>query len=211
MMRRPGALIAGVVLLLAVPARAADTGAAGAPDAGLPVIIAPDGGDVVWFFQESPETLGSGGELRIYIDHATHAEARGSFAKFTLGVGGALPIHRHHKTEEIAYIIAGAGVAVGVAENGDEVEMPISAGYIWYNPPSAWHAVRNTGDEPLAMVFATIPNEEQGLLSFFRKIGNTPGAEAKVIAADDFARMAAEHDMIMRPPVEEKSASAANQ
>ena len=168
----------------------------------LPVIMAPGEGDVVWFFQESPEALGSGGELRIYIDHVTHAEARSSFAKFKLGVGGALPVHRHDKSEEMAYIISGEGVAIGLDENGDELEMPISEGYIWYNPPSAWHAVRNTGNTSLAMVFATIPNEEQGLLSFFRKIGNSPGTGAKAIAADEFARLAEEHDMIMRPPPE---------
>ncbi len=189
-----------LALLLPTFALASEPAPAEDPTPAQPVIMAPDAGDVVWFFQESPEKLGSGGELRIYIDHATHAEARGSFAKFTLGVGGALPVHRHDKTEEIAYIVSGEGVAVGLDGDGAEIEMPVAEGHVWYNPPSAWHAVRNTGEKPLVMVFATIPNEEQGLMAFFRKIGNAPGAEARVIPAEEFARLANEHDMIMRPP-----------
>lgn len=171
----------------------------------LPVTIAPEEGEVFWFFQESPEKLGSGGELRIYIDHVTDKEARGSFAKFTLGVGGVLPVHRHDKTEELAYILSGEGAAIGLGDDGEEIDMPISEGYVWYNPPGAWHAVRNTGPEPLSMIFATIPNEAKGLLAFFRKIGSQPGAATKTIPQDEFARLAAEHDMIMRPPEPEQA------
>jgi mannose-6-phosphate isomerase-like protein (cupin superfamily) len=171
----------------------------------LPVTIAPEGGEVFWFFQESPEKLGSGVELRIYIDHVTNREARGSFAKFALGVGGVLPVHRHDKTEELAYVLSGEGVAVGLGENEEEIEMPISEGYVWYNAPGVWHAVRNTGPEPLSMIFATIPNEEKGLLAFFRKIGSQPGSAIKAIPQDEFARLAEEHDMIMRPPQPERT------
>lgn len=170
------------------------------PSNALPVTIAPEEGHVVWFFQESPEKLGSGGELRIYIDHVTNREARGSFAKFTLGAGGVLPVHRHDRTEELAYILSGEGVAVGLGDDGEEIELPVSEGYVWYNPPGAWHAVRNTGPEPLSLIFATIPNEEKGLLAFFRKIGSQPGSAIKTIPQDELARLAEAHDMIMRPP-----------
>lgn len=207
-MSMPSRIGYGLVLAAVLPAfayahEATDESPGGAKamasPSGQPVVMSPESGDVLWFFQESPEKLGSGGELRIYLDHATHAEARGSFAKFTLGVGGALPVHRHDKTEEIAYIISGEGVAVGLDDAGNEVEMPVSEGYVWYNPPSVWHAVRNTGSVPLTMVFATIPNEEKGLLAFFRNIGVEPGQAAKPIPADEFARLAQEHDMILRP------------
>ena len=99
--------------------------------------------------------------------------------------------------------MSGEGAAVGLDETGNEVEMPVSEGYVWYNPPSVWHAVRNTGSVPLTMVFATIPNEEKGLLSFFRQIGVEPGQAAKSIPADEFARLAQEHDMILRPQTPE--------
>ena len=162
------------------------------------VIMRPHEGDHLWSFHESKDELGSGGELQIFIDAKTHPEATASFAKYALGVGGALPVHRHDKTEEFAYILSGEGAAVVVDDDGEEVEVPISAGYFWYNPPGAWHAVRNTGSTPLSLVFTTIPNEKKGLLAFFRRISVEPGREPIVLAPEDLERIASEHDMILR-------------
>ena len=50
------------------------------------------------------------------------------------------------------------------------------------------------------LVFAAVPNEKKGLLSFFRRIGVKPGEEATPLSPEDFARIAAEHDLILRPP-----------
>lgn len=162
-------------------------------------MIPPGGGDRVWVFAESPHELGAGGEFHIYLDPETHPEARASFARFALGEGGALPVHRHDTTEEISYFLSGEGVVYTF--EGDEMqEVPVRAGSVWYVPPGAWHGFANTGDEPLALVFATIPNEEQGLLSFFRQIGARPGQEAAPLSPEAFARIAAEHDLILRPP-----------
>jgi quercetin dioxygenase-like cupin family protein len=177
------------------PAGAADTTAASL------VIIEPDGGDIVWIFPKNKDTLGSGGELQIYVDAETHPEAKGSFAKFTLGPGGSLPVHKHDKTEELAYFISGEGVAVGF-ENGEPQELPVREGNVWYNPPGVWHSIKNTGDEPLVLVFAVVPNEKVGLLSFFRRVGAKPGEEATILSPDEFGRIAAEHDLILRPPGE---------
>lgn len=167
-------------------------------DAAAPLVMSPEEGDVLWFSHESPDELGSGGELRIFIDHTLLPEAKSSFAKFTLGVGGSLPIHRHNKTEEIAYIISGEGSVIGLDDDGNETAVPISSGYAWYNPPGAWHAVRNTGEIPLELVFATVPNEEMGLLSFFRQIGVEPGQEAKVLTPEEVGGLADSHDMIFK-------------
>jgi len=164
----------------------------------VPNFLKPDDGDVIWFFAKNKDELGSGGELQIYLDHHTHPEAKASFAKYTLGVGGALPVHKHEKTEEIAYILSGEGVAL-YHENGEVKEVAISAGYVWYNPLAAWHGVRNAGSEPLTMVFATIPNEEKGLLAFFRKIGVKPGEEATPLSPDEIERIGAEYDLIFKP------------
>ncbi|MHC4909092.1 MAG: cupin domain-containing protein [Planctomycetota bacterium] len=175
------------------------------PTAPRPVVIMePQAGDHLWSFHASGEALGSGGELQIFLDHETHPEAKASFAKFTLGVGGALPVHRHDKTEEFAYILSGDGAAVTIGDDGEEIEVPISAGYFWYNPPGAWHAVRNQGTTPLALIFATVPNEEKGLLSFFRRISVEPGEEPIVLAPEDMERLGAEHDLILRPPPQGK-------
>lgn len=116
-------------------------------------------------------------------------------------------MHRHDKTEEVGYIISGEGLVIGIDDEGSEVEMQLAAGSVWYNPPGAWHAVRNTGTVPLVLVFATIPNEEQGLLSFFRRIGVHPGEQARVILPREFGQLAAEHDMILRPEEAEEQSS----
>ena len=164
-----------------------------------PVILEPDQGERVWMTPDSKDHLGQGGELQIYVDPETHPHAGASFAKFTLGVGGALPVHRHDKTEEFAYFLSGEGVAVFRDADGTETEHRVAPGYVWYNPPGQWHAVRNTGSTPLALVFATVPNEEQGLLSFFRRIGSTPGQEGQPITPEELRRLGAEHDMTLWP------------
>jgi quercetin dioxygenase-like cupin family protein len=54
-----------------------------------------------------------------------------------------------HETEELAYVLSGHGelrLEDGVVPYGPE-----SALYI---PAGVWHAVVNTGDEPVSMVFA---------------------------------------------------------
>lgn len=162
------------------------------------VIMEPQEGDHLWSFHESKDELGSGGELQIFIDPETHPEAGASFAKYTLGVGGALPVHRHDRTEEFAYILSGEGAAVVLNDAGEETEVPIGAGFVWYNPPGAWHALRNTGSTPLSLIFTTVPNEKKGLLSFFRRISVEPGRDPIVLSPEDLEELAAAHDMILR-------------
>lgn len=164
------------------------------------VLMQPHEGVRLWSFHESKDELGSGGELQIFIDAETHPQAWAGFAKYTLGVGGALPVHRHDKTEEFAYILSGEGVAVVLDNGGMEVEVPVSAGYVWYNPPGAWHAIRNTGSAPLSLVFTVVPNEKQGLLSFFRRISVKPGQEPIALSPQELERVASEHDLILRAP-----------
>jgi mannose-6-phosphate isomerase-like protein (cupin superfamily) len=158
----------------------------------------PHEGEHLWVFPENKDKLGTGGELQIYMDAESHPEANASFAKFTLGVGGALQVHRHDKTEELTYFLSGVGVVVTVDGDGNEVEMPVSSGFVWYNPPGVWHAVKNTGTTPLSMVFATIPNDKKGLLSFFRRVCVGPGKEGLHISEEELQRLGREHDLIFR-------------
>ncbi len=166
-------------------------------------IIPPQKSNHFWVFAESKDELGAGGEFHVYVDAETHPDAEGSFAKFSLGVGGELPIHRHDKTEEIAYFISGSGV-VQLFEKEQPKEVSVGEGYVWYNPPGAWHSVKNTCTKPLTMVFVTIPNEKEGLLSFFKRIGAKPGHEATPLRPEEFGRIAAEHDLILKPPPSQK-------
>jgi quercetin dioxygenase-like cupin family protein len=53
-----------------------------------------------------------------------------------------------HEVEEVAYVVAGRGE---LRTDGDPA--PFSAGQALHIPPGLWHAVANTGDQDLVMVF----------------------------------------------------------
>lgn len=53
-----------------------------------------------------------------------------------------------HEAEEVAYVLAGTGE---LQTDGDAV--PFAAHQALHIPPGLWHAVANTGDEDLVMVF----------------------------------------------------------
>jgi mannose-6-phosphate isomerase-like protein (cupin superfamily) len=53
-----------------------------------------------------------------------------------------------HETEEVAYVLSGSGEL-----RLDSGSVPFKAGYGLFIPAGVWHAVVNTGDEDMAMVF----------------------------------------------------------
>lgn len=53
-----------------------------------------------------------------------------------------------HEVEEIAYVFSGVGE---IRTEGDAA--PVAAGQALHIPPGLWHAVANTGDADLVMVF----------------------------------------------------------
>lgn len=163
------------------------------------VIMPPEDGDVIWLKPQSKDTLGSGVELHIYMDSKNHPNIKGSFAKVSVGEGGNLPAHKHEKTEEIAYILSGEGVAINYIDD-EYKEIPIKEGYVWYNPPGVWHTFKNTGEDQLTLIMAVIPNEKDGLLSFFRKVGAKPGEDPAIFTAEEFKALAEKHDMTLMPP-----------
>jgi quercetin dioxygenase-like cupin family protein len=54
-----------------------------------------------------------------------------------------------HETEELAYVLSGQGEL-----RLDDATVPYAAASALYIPPRVWHAVVNTGDEEVTMVFA---------------------------------------------------------
>jgi quercetin dioxygenase-like cupin family protein len=54
-----------------------------------------------------------------------------------------------HATEELAYVMSGVGEL-----RMEDAVVPFAAGQALYIPAGVWHAVVNTGDAPVTMVFA---------------------------------------------------------
>lgn len=89
-------------------------------------------------------------------------------------------------------------------------EVPVEPGSVWYIPPAAWHTIKNTADEPMTLVFTTVPNHETSLLSFFRKLGAPPGDPPPTLSKEEIARLGAEHDFVKRPSEAKKATVQAN-
>jgi quercetin dioxygenase-like cupin family protein len=68
------------------------------------------------------------------------------FSSFAVGTSTAM---LSHATEELAYVLTGQGEL-----RLDEESVPYRAGSALFIPAGVWHAVANTGDEPVTMVFA---------------------------------------------------------
>ena len=94
-----------------------------------------------------PIELPGGSWSRVVLtgDRVGSASALG-FSSFAAGTATAM---LSHQTEELAYVLSGTGELR--MDDGSVAYGPGSALYI---PAGVWHAVVNSGDEPVTMVFA---------------------------------------------------------
>lgn len=95
----------------------------------------------------APVELPGGSWSRVILtgDRVGSASALG-FSSFAPGTSTAMLAHA---TEELAYVLTGRGEL-----RLDEGSVAYAAGAALYVPAGVWHAVVNTGDEPVTMVFA---------------------------------------------------------
>ncbi len=68
------------------------------------------------------------------------------------GPGSEQAAHAHPSNEQVFVIVRGRGIM----KVGDEEE-EVGPGTMVFLPPATWHAIRNTGEEPLVYVSATSP------------------------------------------------------
>jgi putative monooxygenase len=99
-----------------------------------------------------PVELPGGSWSRVILtgDRVGSASAMG-FSSFAPGTSTAMLAH---ETEELAYVLTGRGEL-----RLDGASVPYGAGSALYVPAGVWHAVVNTGDEPVTMVF-TFPHPD---------------------------------------------------
>ena len=100
----------------------------------------------------APFVTKDGSEIRSILDRTNSGAANQSLAEATLPPGGATEAHRHPRTEEIYYILRGAGLMrVGAAERA------VGPGDAILIPPGSVHQIRNAAAEPLVFLCCCAP------------------------------------------------------
>ena len=93
-----------------------------------------------------------GSEIRPLIDRTTSEIERCSLAEEVLPVGAAVGRHHHVETEEVYYILRGAGRMTV----GDETR-EVAAGDAVFIPRGATHTLKNTGQTPMTLLLVCGP------------------------------------------------------
>jgi quercetin dioxygenase-like cupin family protein len=94
-----------------------------------------------------PIPLPAGSWSRMVLTDKTLGENSSSLG-YSVFTPGCVTAMVSHQTEEVAYVLAGSGE---LRLEGESV--PFAAGEGLFIPPDTWHAVANTGDEDVVMVF----------------------------------------------------------
>jgi quercetin dioxygenase-like cupin family protein len=94
-----------------------------------------------------PIELPQGSWSRMVLTDKT-LSGNGASLGYSVFTPGTVTAMVAHETEEVAYVLSGAGELRLESEN-----VPFSAGQGLHVPAGVWHAVANTGDEDVVMVF----------------------------------------------------------
>jgi putative monooxygenase len=103
---------------------------------------------VITLTDVEPVQLAGGSWSRVLVADSTvggNASALG-YSVFKPGTSTA---DLSHETEELAYIVSGAGLI-----RLETRDVPVAAGQALYVPARLWHTVLNPGGEDLVMVFS---------------------------------------------------------
>jgi len=111
--------------------------------------------DIVNRVQTVPFITKDGSEIRELLAYRNSSIRNQSLAEATLAIGAATQEHYHPKSEEIYYILSGAG---RMKIDGEErLVGPLDAIAI---PPGARHKIWNTGLAPLVLLCCCAPGYE---------------------------------------------------
>lgn len=106
------------------------------------------GVEVVALSDVEPIELPQGSWSRMAITDRTATGNRSSLGYSRFTPGTELTMVRH-ETEEVAYVVSGRGEL----RLEDGAPVPFAAGQAIFIPAGVWHAVANTADEDVVMVF----------------------------------------------------------
>jgi quercetin dioxygenase-like cupin family protein len=91
--------------------------------------------------------LPQGSWSRMLVTDA-HVESNSSSLGYSVFTPGTVLAPVRHETEELAYVVSGAGEL-----RLDDGAVPFREGDAVHIPARVWHAVANTGDRDVVMVF----------------------------------------------------------
>jgi mannose-6-phosphate isomerase-like protein (cupin superfamily) len=93
-----------------------------------------------------------GSEIRELMHPAVHGNCAQSLAEATIPAGTRTLLHRHHRTEELYHIAAGAGLMML-----GEARFVVAVGDTVCIPPGTPHWIEATGAEPLRLLCCCSP------------------------------------------------------
>ncbi|XRO77730.1 cupin domain-containing protein [Methanocaldococcus sp. 10A] len=99
-----------------------------------------------------PYVTKDGSIIRELIHPNAHGNVKQSLAEAIVPVGSKTLLHKHHKSEEIYYILEGKGLMT----LGDE-KFEVKKGDAIIIPPKTPHKIENIGDVPLKILCCSFP------------------------------------------------------
>lgn len=103
--------------------------------------------------------------------------------------GAGIPIHRHHRMEEIFYVLEGRGTFIL-----NDVPHPLEPGATIFIPRNTWHGFANPDNELLLMWIVSPP----GLDKFFRETCTPPGVTPHQFTREQIKEIALKYDTEFR-------------
>jgi len=104
------------------------------------------------YFEVTPYITKDGSKIRELMHPAVHGNTAQSLAEATISAGKRTLLHRHHKAEEIYYVISGRGRMT----LGDDL-FPIKTGDTVCIPPGTPHRVEAIAPTPLRILCCCSP------------------------------------------------------
>jgi len=104
------------------------------------------------YFEVTPYITKDGSKIRELMHPAVHGNTAQSLAEATISAGKRTLLHRHHKAEEIYYVISGRGRMT----LGDDL-FPIKTGDTVCIPPGTPHCVEAVTPTPLRLLCCCSP------------------------------------------------------
>jgi mannose-6-phosphate isomerase-like protein (cupin superfamily) len=147
-------------------------------------VIAPGEGEVL-------EMHGpTAGKITILVDPTNTGDTGLCTLIQTLDPGAAVPAHRHEQAEQVLFFLTGVGKASIAGHEIDAVP-----GTTIHVPRSIAHGIANTGDESLSFLETTSP---PGFQEALRRLSQLSEPDP-----EEIARIAADHDIHIRPDEDE--------